>query len=160
MLVMAVSLICATQVSAQNVKVDDKEIIGTWIMESMQWEGEKKIVCGKANGYTQFKFYGADGEYASAGIALTKDGKCVVIPQEYGTYSLKDGWYMEMGRAPLKDAVILTDKNTYKGTWKTRHDIWKKKTLPDKVVKYIVGCCKMKDVPADIQQTIKQQMFK
>ena len=33
MLVMA--LLGAMQVSAQNVKVDDKEIIGTWVMESI-----------------------------------------------------------------------------------------------------------------------------
>ena len=161
MLVMAVALMSALQVSAQNVKIDDKELVGVWLMESMQWEGEKKIVCGKANGYTQFKFYGADGEYASAGIALTKDGKCVVIPQEYGTYYLKDGWYMEMGREPLKDAVILIDKYTYKGTWKKRHDIWKKQlNMPEKLRKYIVDCCKMKNTPDDIQQMIKQTMFK
>lgn len=35
MLVMAMALIGAMQVSAQNVKVDDKEIVGTWVMESM-----------------------------------------------------------------------------------------------------------------------------
>ena len=172
MLVMAVALMNALQVSAQNVKIEgrssqrdarpsEKELVGVWLMESMQWEGEKKIVCGKANGYTQFKFYGADGEYASAGIALTKDGKCVVIPQEYGTYYLKDGWYMEMGREPLKDAVILIDKYTYKGTWKKRHDIWKKQlNMPEKLRKYIVDCCKMKNTPDDIQQMIKQTMFK
>ena len=65
MLVMAVALMSALQASAQNgrnseshpsslgnsrvvtdknkvnAKVDDKEIIGVWFMESMQWEGEK-----------------------------------------------------------------------------------------------------------------------
>ena len=45
MLVMAMALLGAMQVSAQNAKVDDKEIIGTWVMESMQWEGEKKTMC-------------------------------------------------------------------------------------------------------------------
>ena len=68
MLVMAVALMSALQVSAQNgrnseshpsslgngrvvtdkdkvnVKIDDKELVGVWLMESMQWEGEKKIV--------------------------------------------------------------------------------------------------------------------
>ena len=63
MLVMAVALMSALQVSAQNVKMDDKEIIGVWLMESMQWEGEKLIKCGKETGYIQFKYYGADGEY-------------------------------------------------------------------------------------------------
>lgn len=156
---LAVALICAMQASAQT-KVDDKEIVGTWIMESMQWEGEKKTVCGKETGYTQLKFYGADGEYACAEIVLNKDGNVVVLPHEYGKYSLKDGWYSEMGRPAIKDAIDWVDKTTTKGTWMKRHDIWKKKNLPDKLVKYIVECCKMKDTPADVQQMIKQNMFK
>ena len=91
MLMMAVALVGALQVSAQNVKIDDKELVGSWIMESMQWEGDKKTLCGKETGYSQFKYYGADGEYACAQIAMTKDGGCVVMPHEYGTYTFKDG---------------------------------------------------------------------
>lgn len=160
MLLMAMALMSALHMNAQTTKVDDKEIIGTWIMKSMQWDGEKVNECGKKNGYTQFKYYGADGEYACAMLTMTKDGKVVVIPHEYGTYSLKDGWYMEMGRKPLKDAVILTDKTTYKGVWMNRHDIWKKVSLPDKLVHYIVNYCKMQETPADVQQLIKQYIFK
>ena len=161
MLVMAVALMSALQVSAQNVKIDDKELVGVWLMESMQWEGEKKTVCGKETGYTQFKYYGADGEYACAEIAMTKDGKCVVMPHEYGTYTFKDGWYSEMGREAIKDAIVWVDKTTTKGTWQKRHDIWKKQlNMPEKLRKYIVDCCKMKNTPDDIQQMIKQTMFK
>ena len=159
MFVMAVALMSALQVNAQ-VKVADKELVGVWVMESMQFEGEKKTICGKESGYTQFKFYGADGEYACAELALTKDGKVVVMPHEYGTYSFKDGWYSEMGRKAIKDAIVWVDKTTTKGTWMNRHDIWKKRTLPDKVVKYIVNCCKSKNTPEDIQQLIKQDLFK
>jgi len=160
MLVMAVAFMSALQVSAQT-KVDDKELVGVWLMESMQWEGEKKTVCGKQTGYTQFKYYGADGEYACAQIVLTKEGKCVVMPHEYGTYTFKDGWYSEMGREAIKDAIVWVDKTTTKGTWKTRHDIWKKQTnMPEKLRKYIVDCCKTKNMPDDIQQMIKQTMFK
>ena len=155
------ALVCATQMSAQTSKVDDKEIVGAWLMQSWQWEGEKKVVCGKELGFTQFKYYGSDGEYACAQLVMTNDGQYMVYPQEYGTYSLRDGWYMEMGREPLKDAVILTDKNTYKGTWKKRHDVWKKQTaMPEKLVKYIVGKCRMKNTPTDIQQLIKENVFK
>ena len=160
MFVMAVALMSAMQVSAQNVKIDDKELVGVWYMESMQWEGEKKTVCGKATGYTQFKYYGADGEYACAELALTKEGKVVVMPHEYGTYTFKDGWYSEMGRKAIKDAIVWVDKTTTKGTWQKRHDIWKKITLPDKVVNYIIDCCKIKETPDDIQQSIKQNLFK
>ena len=160
-LTMAMVLACVAQLSAQTNKISDKEIVGVWVMESMQWEGEKKVVCGKASGYTQFKFYGADGEYACAEIALTKEGKCVVMPHEYGTYSLKDGWYSEMGRPAIKDAIIWIDKTTTKGTWMKRHDIWKKQTaMPEKLTRYIVECCKMKNAPDDIQQLLKQNFFK
>lgn len=160
MFILAVALMSVLQASAQNVKIADKEIVGAWYMESMQWEGEKKTVCGKATGYTQFKYYGADGEYACAELALTKDGKIVVMPHEYGTYTFKDGWYSEMGREKIKDAMVLIDKNTFKGTWQKRHDIWKKVSLPDKAVKYILDCCKTKETPSDVQQMIEQNMFK
>ena len=157
--VIVVALMSALQVSAQNVKVDDKELVGTWVMESMQWEGEKKTMCGKQSGYTQSKYYGANGEYACAELALTKEGKIVVMPHEYGTYTFKDGWYSEMGREKIKDAIVWIDKTTTKGTWMKRHDIWKKKVLPEKVVKYIIDCCKKKETPADVEQMIKQNMF-
>lgn len=159
MLMMTAMLMCAIGMNAQTAKIADKELVGAWVMESMQYEGEKKIMCGKETGYTQFKYYGADGEYACAQIALTKEGKCVLMPHEYGTYTFKDGWYSEMGREKIKDGMKLTDKNTAIGTWMNRHDVWKKKALPDKVVKYIVNCCKFREAPADIQQLIKQNMF-
>lgn len=159
-LVMAMALMSAMQANAQNVKIDDKEIVGAWLMESMQWEGENKIVCGKETGYVQFKYYGADGEYACALLVLS-DGKCAVVPHEYGTYTFKDGWYSEMGRERLKDAIVWVDKTTTKCTWNTRHDIWKKQTnMPKELVQFIVDCCKTKETPEDIQQLIKQYIFK
>jgi hypothetical protein len=67
---------------------------------------------------------------------------------------------MEMGRPALKDAVILTDKTHYRGRWKNRTDMWvKHPSMSEKVVRYIVNCCKMKDIPADVQKTIKQNLF-
>ncbi len=161
MLVMAVVLMSALQVEAQTTKVADKELHGAWLMQSMQFEGEKKTVCGKESGYSQFKYYGADGEYACAQLALTKTGKVVVMPHEYGTYTFKNGVYTEMGRSVKDGDMVLLDKNTFKGRWMNRHDIWKKATtLPDKVVRYIVDCCKTKEMPSDIQQLIKQNVFK
>ena len=159
-LVMAMALMSAMQANAQNVKIDDKEIVGAWLMESMQWEGENKIVCGKETGYVQFKYYGADGEYACALLVLS-DGKCAVVPHEHGTYTFKDGWYSEMGREKLKDAIVWVDKTTTKSTWNTRHDIWKKQTnMPKELVQFIVDCCKTKETPEDMQQLIKQYIFK
>ena len=156
---MVVVLMSALQVNAQTTKVADKELVGTWMMVSMQYDGEKTIVCGKESGYSQFKYYGADGEYACAELALTK-GKIVVMPHEYGKYSFKNGVYSEMGRPAVKpEEMQLIDKTTFKGRWKNRNDIWKKINLSDKAVKYILDCCKTRETPADVEQNIKQVMF-
>ena len=161
MLVMVVTLMSALQVCAQKAKIADKEIVGSWIMESMQWEGEKKIMCGKNNNYVQFKYYGPNGEYACANIVMKKDGKCIVVPHEYGTYTFKDGWYSEMGREKTNKGMVWIDKTTIRGTWQKRHDIWKKQVnMPEKLRKYIVDYCRIKNASADIQQMLKTTMFK
>ena len=65
---------------------------------------------GKTTGYTQFKYYGPDGEYACAEIAMTRDGKVVVMPHEYGTYTFRNGVYSEMGRPAVRPSdMVLTD---------------------------------------------------
>ena len=158
---MVVALMSALHVCGQNVTVDDKELIGAWVLEWMQWDGEKKTICGKESGYSQFKYYGPDGEYACAELAMTKDGKVVVMPHEYGTYSFKNGVYSEMGRPSTPDGLVMTSKTQFKGRWKTLNAVWNKQTaMPDKLVKYIVDCCRMKETPADIQQLIKENVFK
>ena len=159
MLVIAVALMSVLQVNAQT-KVADKELLGAWMMEFMQYDGEKKVMCGKGTNYSSFKYYGANGEYACCEIALSKDGKVTLMPHEYGTYSYKDGWYIEMGRTPARnDILVMKDKTHFHGRWMNRTEGWKKVNLPQNVVRFIVDCCKSKTVPADIQQSIKQNMF-
>ena len=92
-------LMCAVTTNAQTANVTDRDLIGVWTLEWMQFDGEKKMMCGKTTGYSQFKYYGPDGEYACAEIAMTSDGKVVVMPHEYGTYTFKNGVYSEMGRS-------------------------------------------------------------
>ena len=158
-LTLAALLLCALQANAQTARVADRELIGAWTMEWMQYDGEKKIVCGKTTGYTQFKYYGPDGEYACAEIVLTRKGTVVVMPHEYGTYTFKNGVYSEMGRPA--STLTLTDKTHFRGRWKNRNDSWvKQPNMPEKVVRYIVDYCKQKKTPADIQQSIKQNIFK
>ena len=155
-------LMCAVTTNAQTANVTDRDLIGVWTLEWMQYDGEKKIVCGKETGYAQFKYYGPDGEYACAEIAMTRDGKVVVMPHEYGTYTFKNGVYSEMGRPAVRPSdMVLTDKTHFRGRWKNRSDSWvKQPNMPEKVVRYIVERCKLKDTPADIQQSIKQNIFK
>lgn len=148
----------STTLMAQNRKVTDKDLQGVWFMEWMQWEGEKKIVCGKTSGYGSFKYYGPTGEYACAELALSKNGEVTVLPHEYGTYSFKNGAYIEMGR---KQDLTLLDKTHFKCIWTRRHEQWRKcTTLPEKTVRYIIESCKIHQGPsADIQKTIIQNVF-
>ena len=155
-------LMCAVTANAQTANVTDRDLIGVWTLEWMQYDGEKKIMCGKTTGYTQFKYYGPDGEYACAEIVLTRKGTIVVMPHEYGTYTFKNGVYSEMGRPAVRPSdMVLTDKTHFRGRWKNRNDSWvKHPQMPDKVVRYIVDRCKTKETPSDVQQLIKQSMFK
>lgn len=161
MLVTVIALMSVMLVDAQTVKVADKELIGAWQLEWMQYDGEKKILCGKGTEYTSFKYYGQDGEYACAEIALSKDGKCVILPHEYGKYTYKDGRYSEMGRPIVKpEEMQMIDKTHFRGRWKNRTEAWKKlPALPKNVVDYIVNCCKDQNIPDDINKAMKQQMF-
>ena len=155
-------LMCAVTTNAQTANVTDRNLIGVWTLEWMQFDGEKKIVCGKETGYSSLKFYGTNGEYANAEIVLTSDGTVVVMPHEYGTYTFKNGVYSEMGRPAVRPSdMVLTDKTHFRGRWKNRSDSWvKQPNMPEKVVRYIVDYCKLKDTPADISQSIKQNIFK
>lgn len=159
-LMMAVALMSALQVCAQTTKVADKEIIGVWMMEWMQYDGEKKIMCGKGTSYTSFKYYGADGEYACCEIPLSKDGKVVLMPHEYGKYTYKNGKYSEMGRPVVKpEEMQMIDNTHFRGRWKNRTEAWKKVNLPQRAVRFIVDACKSKNMPDNIQQDIKQTMY-
>lgn len=152
-------LMCAVTTNAQTARVTDRDLIGVWTLEWLQYVGEKKIMCGKTTGYTQFKYYGPDGEYACAEIVQIRKGKVVVMPHEYGTYTFKNGVYTEMGR-PASE-LKMTDKTHFRGRWKNRSDSWvKQPQMPEKVVRYIVDRCKTKETPSDVQQLIKQSMFK
>lgn len=150
-----ISLLSITSCFAQ-AKVDDKEIIGTWIMTSMKYEGETKEYI--SDSYNQVKVYRANGEYACAQVARLKDGNYLIAPHEYGTYSLQNGMYTEMGRKAIK--FTFTDKNTFEGRWMNRNDKWKKVNMPEKLTQYIVDKCKAaQQEPEDIQQLMKKYIF-
>ena len=160
LLIMAVVFMSALQLNAQTPKVEDKELIGTWVLECLQWDGEEKVIWGKGRGYSSFKYYGADGEYACCEVLMTKNGDCVLAPHEYGTYTFKDGVYCEMGRPSTPNNLVMTSKTSFKGRWRARTEIWKKVNMPEKASRYIVDCCRMMEMPADIQQMMKPVFFR
>lgn len=159
MVIVAMTIACIGSITAQTT---DKRLLGVWVMESMKFEGEDKIICGKESGYTQLKYYGPDGEYVCAQIVRHGDDKYVILPHEYGTYTYKDGAYTEMGREPIPNGITWVNDTTTKGRWGKRHDVWKKQTkMPQKMVEYIVNYCKMiKQGPTpEMQKLIKEHMF-
>lgn len=155
-LVMLLTMLNATRIMAQ-AKVADKEIIGVWIMTSMKYEGEDKEFI--SDNYSQVKVYRANGEYACAQIAKDKQGKYFIAPHEYGTYSLKNGMYSEMGRKAIKFTFI--DKTTFGGRWMNRIDRWKKVVdMPEELTQHIVDKCKAAQPSSDkMQQMMKKYIF-
>ncbi len=161
--IVIISMLCgATSASAQNKnKPTRNALAGVWAMESMQFEGENKIICGKQTGYTQVKYYGADGEYACAELLLSGNvNKYVVMPHEYGTYTYKNGIYTEMGRKPSSLSLSKDGKHFY-GQWSNRHDVWVRRTdIPKELIDYIIYRCKANQPPSPrIQSQIKQSFF-
>lgn len=153
MLMLAMCL--SANVMAQKYKQSDKDLVGVWLMESMQFEGEKKSVLGE--NYTQIKVYRANGEYACAEIAYISDTETMIVPHEYGKYTMKNGKYTENGR---KGTVIMHDKMHFEGQWRNRHDVWRKTTdIPASLVDYIVDKCKHRTDPKNIQELTKKHIL-
>lgn len=155
-----VLMIGVANVCAQGYKAKDKDLHGTWMWIAVQYDGENKRDCGKAIGFTSFKYYGADGEYCCAIITRKTNGDIVVSPHEYGKYTFKDGWYSEMGRKKTQTGVVLTDKNHFYGHWLNETDYWERVEVPEATLKYIVNLCKMRKMPADVKKSIEEAVFK
>lgn len=154
--VLLVTLVNAISIFAQ-AKVDDKEIIGVWIMTSMKYEGENENHIN-AN-YNQVKVYRANGEYACAQIVRQSDGTYIILPHEYGTYSLKGGQYVEMGRP--SGAIDWINSTAFRGRWMNRYDEWKKVVnMPEELTLHIVDKCKAAQCsPENLQQMMKTYIF-
>jgi hypothetical protein len=154
LVILMMTFIGSNKTIAQR-RVADKELIGEWMLKSMQYEGEEKIICGKE--FTQIKIYRANGEYAAATLFKNKNGTCSIIASDYGTYSFKNGKYIEMGRPGI---VVMQNKTTYYGKWQNRHDVWKKSAVPAKLVNFIVEKCKVAhNNPKTMQDLMRKYVF-
>lgn len=155
-LCMFLSMMCSTRAMAQ-VKVADKEIIGVWVMTSMKYDGENKELIGE--NYSQVKVYRANGEYACAEICKDKNGTYHILPHEWGTYSLVNGKYTEMGRE--SGTIGWVSKTCFKGRWMNRNDKWRKvPNFPESLTQHIVDKCKAKQPsPENMQKLMKQYIF-
>lgn len=167
LLLTAVMLIVANvhSVHAEEFS-DDPRLYGTWIMESMQYDGESLRPRNKS-GYTQIKHYGKDGTYVCVEFYKKTSDKgevfVEVYPFEYGKpgYKLKNNMYIEMGRTPLKDAIVFLDKDTQRGRWGTRTDIWKRITLPKALLDHIITSARIHQEvwSGAMQDSMKKNLF-
>ncbi len=145
---------------------DDPRLYGTWIMESMQYDGESLRTRNQV-GYTQIKHYGKDGTYVCVEFYRKTSDKgetyVEVYPHEYGKpgYKLKNKMYIEMGRAPLKNAIVFLDQDTQRGRWGTRTDIWKRIVLPKALLNHIITSARIHQEvwSGAIQESMKKNLF-
>ncbi|MCI5758258.1 MAG: lipocalin family protein [Alloprevotella sp.] len=144
-------------VAQAPLKVPDREIVGVWLLKTLRFDGEDREYVS-AN-YTQVKIYGANGEYACAEITRTDKGLCTIFPHEYGTYTLKNGRYSEMGR----DAVNIgwTSRTTFGGRWKNTIVSWQKAAnFPEALRQHILEKCKAaRQSPENMQAAMRQHIF-
>lgn len=148
------AIFCVLPAAAQKRRLPDKSIVGTWVMVSMRYSGESKVIeCGKD--YSQVKYYGPTGEYACAEIGRSKN-YFAILPHEYGTYTYNNGKYTEMGR---KGIFVIKGNRAY-GKWYNCNDVWKKVKLPEELRREIVLRCKANEQPsARIQKMIHQYIL-
>ncbi len=138
-----------------NKGVPDKEIIGVWVLRSVQYEGEDEIVL--RSNYTRVKYYGPDGEYACAEILMPKAGQYKIAPHAYGKYTFKNGDYTEMGQ---KGNFVLKDKATAYGKWNKCSENWKKISIPDRLLNEIILRCKAnRALTPELQDDIHQYIL-
>ncbi len=148
----------ATPAMAQQ-NVPDQEIVGVWYTYMLQFDGEEPLSIKDTN-FSSLKVYRANGEYACAIMYLSADGKEITVqPHEYGTYSLKNGMYIEMGRTPAQP-FNWTSATSFSGRFQKRTENWKKiKDCPKDLEQYIIDVCKLRKPSDNIEKMIKTDVF-
>lgn len=138
---------------AQRTKINEKNIIGCWTLSSVSFVGENKVV--KPN-VARFKIYEPNGEYACVEILqdLTAN-KFQIIVHEYGTYSYRNGTYIEMGRKDSKiTSLTPTDMHSL---WRISNEHWKKvNNISSRLKKYILQKCRMSTMPPEINNELSR----
>lgn len=154
-LLLATALFMAALPAQAGRPVPDRKIVGVWMMQSMQYDGEKKVMLPK--NYTRVKCFGRTGEYACAEVTRNDKGQYVIVPHEYGKYSYTRDQYTEMGR---KTVWVMKNATTAECLWSNCHETWQKVTIPDKLRQEIVLRCKAIQTPsAKTQAMIRKYLL-
>ncbi len=151
---------------AQDKASDREGLFGVWYQEWQKYDKEDEQLHIKETKSTSVKVYRTDGEYACVRMYLQPNGNIALMPHQHGTYSFKNGEYIEMGNKliPGKSDFKLVDDETFTGRWMNMTDQWKKvNNCPKEVEQFFVDCCKYRTIPKDedgkIEKMVKQYIF-
>lgn len=152
-LTMLMALAGVANISAQTEQ--EKMMSGVWKFNGYTNSKGEKVDWGK--NFSAVKIYNPDGEYCFAQFFIYADGTVDVKPHDYGTWSYRDGQYMECGR---KGEIIMLAKEEFRGKWNGLEDSWLKvEGLPEKFTTYIMSVCRVLDTRSDMKEIILRKIF-
>lgn len=152
-IMMLMASLWATNTSAQSEQ--EKMMVGVWKFNGYTDAKGKKFDGGK--NFSAVKIYNPDGEYCFAQFYIYSDGTVDVKPHDYGTWSYKNGQYMECGR---KGEIISLTKKEFRGKWNGLEDSWLRvEKLPEKFTTYIMSMCRVLNTRSDIKEIILRDIF-
>ena len=110
-LIAALTFIGSAPCSAEEFS-DNPNLYGTWVLESMQFGGEKLIQC-RSNGYTQIKYYGKDGEYACVQFNTINDNDGISdLHLAVGDGTIEWDSFAKLRELYFKDASVLIETSS------------------------------------------------
>ena len=147
------AFIGATNVSAQTEQ--EKMMAGVWKFNGYTNAKGEKFDGGK--NFSAVKIYQPDGEYCFAQFFIYADGTVDVKPHDYGTWSYRNGQYLECGR---KGEIISLTQKEFRGKWNGLEDSWLRvENLPEKFTNYIMSICRVLDTRSDMKEIILRDIF-
>ncbi|MCR5315381.1 MAG: hypothetical protein K6E52_05740 [Bacteroidaceae bacterium] len=152
-ILMLLAFVWSSNVSAQSEQ--EKMMAGVWKFNGYTNAEGEKFDGGK--NFSAVKIYNPDGEYCFAQFYIYSDGTVDVKPHDYGTWSYKNGQYMECGR---KGEIISLTRKEFRGKWNGLEDSWLRvERLPEKFTTYIMSMCRILDTRSDIKEIILRDIF-
>ena len=152
-LMILMAFVGVTNISAQTEQ--EKMMAGVWKFNGYTNGKGEKLDMGR--NFSAVKIYNPDGEYCFAQFFIYPDGTVDVKPHDYGTWSYKNGQYMECGR---KGEILSLTKKEFRGKWNGMEDSWLRvENLPEKFTSYIISICRVLDTRSDMKEIILRDIF-
>ena len=152
-LAILMAFVGSSSLAAQSEQ--EEMMVGVWKFNGYTNSKGEKFDGGK--NFSAVKIYNPDGEYCFAQFFIYADGTVDVKPHDYGTWSYKNGQYMECGR---KGEIFMLTKKEFRGKWNGLEDSWLRvENLPEKFTTYIMSMCRVLDTRSDIKEIVLRNIF-